>query len=110
MFCGGTILQRELELPRSPETGMGSNNWLAESACNPRFKKDAPYHFGARNIQTFPPFLHKNNQIDGETHGSIRLVPDGSAAFDDFQGENMPMHEEGIGFLKFSVHSLLKCY
>ncbi|KAK9946215.1 hypothetical protein M0R45_011690 [Rubus argutus] len=94
VFCGGTILQRELELPRSPETGMGSNNWLAESACNPRFKKDAPYHFGARNIQTFPPFLHKNNQIDGETHGSIRLVPDGSAAFDDFQGENMPMHEE----------------
>ena len=98
------------ELPNSPETGMGSNNCLAESACYPPSRNDAPYHFGPRNIQNFPLFSHKNNRNNGEGYGSSHADPYGSAAFDDFQGESKPMPEKGITFLKFLVHSLSKYY
>ncbi|KAM1464090.1 hypothetical protein ACFXTO_043800 [Malus domestica] len=37
---GNNILQREPEVPHSPETGTGSNHFFAESAFNPPFKKD----------------------------------------------------------------------
>lgn len=84
--CGGSILQRESELPHSPETGVGSNHFFAESAHIPAFKKDAPNHFGAKN------FLKR--------HGSTRIVPDGLAAFDDCQGESKPMHEEAEPTIK----------
>ncbi|KAH0969781.1 hypothetical protein GBA52_028377 [Prunus armeniaca] len=84
--CGGSILQRESELPHSPETGVGSNHFFAESAHIPAFKKDAPNHFGAKN------FLKR--------HGSTRIVPDGLAAFDDCQGESKPMHEQAEPTIK----------
>ncbi|PRQ28030.1 putative transcription factor interactor and regulator CCHC(Zn) family [Rosa chinensis] len=98
--CGGSIFQRESELPHSPETGMGSNNCLAESACHSPFKNDAPYHFGARNMQKFPKFSHKNNQIEGDGYGSTRVAPYGLAAFDDFQGESKPIPEEAEPVIK----------
>ncbi|BBG95061.1 DWNN domain, a CCHC-type zinc finger [Prunus dulcis] len=88
--CGGCTLQRESELPHSPETGMGSNHFFAESAHIPAFKKDAPNHLGAKN------FLKR--------HGSTRIVPDGFAAFDDCQGESKPMHEEAEPTIKKKSH------
>lgn len=87
---GGSIFQRESGLPHSPDTGIGSNNCLAES-------NDAPYQFGPRNKHKFPS-LHKNNQ---ERYGSTRVAPYGSAAFDDFQGESKPIPEKGNTLLKF---------
>lgn len=111
--CGGSIFQRESELPHSPETGMGSNNCLAESACHSPFKNGAPYHFGARNMQKIPKFSHKNNQIDGDGYGSTRVAPYGSAALDDFQGESKPIPEEGITIYKvfspFTFEMFLFC-
>lgn len=92
MSCGGSILQRESELPHSPETGMGSNHFFAESAHIPAFKKDVPNHLGAKN------FLKR--------HGSTCIVPDGLAAFDDCQGESKPMHEQGNLFKILGLFTL----
>nr|XP_004303469.2 PREDICTED: uncharacterized protein LOC101301887 [Fragaria vesca subsp. vesca]XP_011467226.1 PREDICTED: uncharacterized protein LOC101301887 [Fragaria vesca subsp. vesca]XP_011467227.1 PREDICTED: uncharacterized protein LOC101301887 [Fragaria vesca subsp. vesca] len=89
---GGSIFQRESGLPHSPDTGIGSNNCLAES-------NDAPYQFGPRNKHKFPS-LHKNNQIDGERYGSTHVAPYGSAAFDDFQGESKPIPEKAEPVIK----------
>lgn len=106
------ILQREPE-PYSPTaTGKGSNHILLESAYDLQIKNNASMggiginHSGVKNPLKAPPMSHKINKMNGERHGSchpvdIKSRPEDLAAFDDFQGESLAMHEEGMILSKF---------
>ncbi|XP_050268101.1 E3 ubiquitin ligase PQT3-like isoform X1 [Quercus robur] len=109
--CGVTILQREPE-PYSPTaTGRGSNQIMLESTYDLQIKNNTSMggiglnHSGVKNPLKASPMSHKINKMNGERHGScypvdIKSRPEDLAAFDDFQGESLAMHEEAESSLK----------
>ena len=63
-------------------------------------------HSSVKNPLKASPMSHKINKMNGEWHGScypvdIKSRPEDLAAFDDFQGESLAMHEEGMILTKF---------
>lgn len=83
MSYAATIQQREAELPHSSSaTGRGSKQINAELV-------------GGKSVL----LSHKLKQGDGRRHESTHPVDFKKGPNDlvaDFQGENQPMHEEGI--------------
>ncbi|PON42592.1 TNF receptor-associated factor [Trema orientale] len=88
--CGMSVFQRAPDLPHSPSgTGRGSNHIIVDSPIKSKspFKMNEYKRFGSNDTPKFPTLLHKMKLIDKSGPGDV-------VDFDDFQGENEPMHEE----------------
>lgn len=53
-------------------------------------------HLGVNDSSKGPPLLCKINQSSSHHPVAMENSPGDLAAFDDFQGESQPMHEQGI--------------